>query len=502
MTSWTTKASSAYLERTILTGMIVSDRALRIIGLAYKPQYFTNNFSRELAKWCFIHQTKYNCAPKTDIQTIFEAHKRNGMDQDLAQLISQLLASMSDEFSTMENFNEQLCIDTALNYFKERGLVMLQEDLKHYLDGGNLNAAHASVAKFTSAPESIISMGFEPLNDMEGTREAFEDKATLFELPGDLGKLIGPFEREWLVMIVGKYKGAKSFTCQFVAQQAIYSGLNVGWFDFELGERRLRRRWSQGICAMPLKPPRHGRLLVPVWDCKKNQIDDCMFHQRTNRIALIHDDERPEYHKAPRGYQPCFACSERVVDTWLEERNYNLLDWKVAWQKAQAVIGSSMGAKLKVQVWPKFSAGVDDIEATLDIWQHLEGFIPDVIIVDQPDIMKMEGSGDTRHKIDQLWMRLGSIAQKLHCLLIAPSQAGGKDAQERKRLRVSDVAEDSRKLGHVDMSIRIDQDELDKDCQRAIYSVGVGRDDDAVSDRVMALQCLALGQAVIDSRFI
>lgn len=502
MTTWTTSFPSAYLERTILLGMIISDRALRIIGLAYKPQYFSAPFSQEVAKWCITHQARYNCAPKADIQTIFEAHRRDGLNPEVAQLIAQLLSSMSDEFERMENFNEQLCIDTALKYFRERSLTILQEDLKYHLDGGNINAAHAAVAQFTASPQSIVSMGFEPLLDMEGTREAFEDRAVLFELPGDLGKLIGPFEREWLVMMVGKYKGAKSYTCQYVAQQALFSGLNVGWFDFELGERRLRRRWAQGICAMPLKPPRHGRLLIPVWDCKRNQVGDCMFPQRVGQIFLINDNERPEFHKAPTGYRPCMACQERVLDTWFEEQAFNLLDWKIAWQKAQAVVGASMGARLKIQSWPKFSASVEDVRATLHIWKHLEGFVPDLIVVDQPDIMKMKGPGDNRHQIDELWKQLGSIPQELHCLLIAPSQAGGKDAQERKRLRDSDVAEDSRKLGHVDMSIKIDQDSIDKTSQRAIYSVGVGRDDEAVGDRVMALQCLALGQAVIDSKFL
>lgn len=498
MTTWQTQQSSAHLERAILTGMIVSDRALRVIGLAYKPKYLIAPFGQEVAKWCLRHQDRYNRAPKADIQTLFEAHGR-GLDDDTARLVSQLLSSLSNEFEALDAFNEQLCIDTALEYFRERSLAILQEDLAWHLEGRNLAAAQAAVADF-SAPGNHVSMGFEPFDDMEGMREAFENRDGLLTLPGDLGRMVGPLERDWMFMVVGKYKGSKSFTCQWIAQQARYARLNVAWFDLELGEARLRRRLAQGICAMPLKPPREGSgHLVPVWDCQENQTGECSRPMRANSVALIQDKGRPDFAKAPHGYRPCVACKEGTLDTWFAEKRLGLLDWRTAWRKAQAVAGSVAGARLKVQSWPKFSAGIDDVRASLQTWRYMEGFVPDVIVVDQPDIMKMPGKGDVRHRIDELWKQLGAIPQELHCLLVVPSQAGGKDAQERRKLRVSDVAEDSRKLGHVDASLIIDQSDEDKAAQRAVLSTGVGRDDE-VARPVMVLQALGLGQAVLDSR--
>jgi len=497
--TWTATPSSAHLERQIITGMIVSDRVLRILGLSYKPQYMAAESSREIARWCLTYQEKYGKAPKSDIQILFEAHKRNGLSPESAQLIGQALSSLSQEFERAEFFNEQLAIDTAINYFRERALTLLRDDLTFHLEGGNLSAANASVAEFY-APAGHISLGFEPFSDMDGMRESFEDRSSLFSLPGTLGKMIGPFERECLVMVVGKYKGAKSFTCQYIAQQAFFSGLNVAWFDFELGERRLRRRFAQGLCAMPLKHLKNNQLLIPVWDCSLNQSGECYKPVRSCQITLLNDKKKPKFKDAPFGYKPCTSCKEGSTETWLEERPYSVLEWGTAWRKAQAVIGSVVGARIRIQSWPKFSAGVKDMKATLSSWRYLENFTPDLIVVDQPDDMFMEGHGDTRHKIDELWKHLAAIPQELHCCLVAPSQAGGKDAQERSRLRVSDVAEDSRKLGHVDMSIRIDQTETDTLAQRAIFSVGVGRDDEATGERVMALQALSLGQAVLDSK--
>ena len=501
MVEWVTTPSSAHLERQILTGMIVSDRALRIIGLQYKPQYFTAPFGGEVAKWCLTHQEKYGCAPRADIQTHFEAHRRHGLDPETAQLIGQLLSSISQEFERAVNFNEQLCIDTAAAYFRERSLTILKDELDYHLSGGNLNAAHASVAEFV-APASSISLGFEPLTDLERLKAAFSDRRQLFKLSGALGKMVSSLERDNSIAVVGKYKGTKSFTSQYVATQGLLSGLDIAWFDFENGPDRIDRRIAQNLCAMPLRMPPDGRVLIPVWDCQLNQTGECSRSDRINKITLIGEQGKPQFKAAPYGYSPCSVCKDQRVDTWFVERSITELDWRTAWQKFQAVTGSLMGAKLKVQSWPKFSAGVEDVKATLQVWRHLEGFAPDVIIMDQPSSMKLGKGNDNRIKIDDLWKRICGISSELHCLTLIPSQAGGKEAQERKRLKDSDVAEHSGILGHVDGSIKIDQGEEDRTASRALFSMGVERDDQSKEGYCMVLQCLDLGQPCLDSRFI
>jgi hypothetical protein len=499
--AFTLQQSSAFVERTIATAMIVSDRALRAIGLQLKPRYFTAAFAARVSEWCLGYQDKYGKAPGADIQVLFESHRRNGMPQDEAQIIGQFLSSISHEFEKTEKFNEQLAIDEALKYFHERALTLLRDDLDYHLSGGNVVQAHAAVSQFV-APAERIALGFEPLDDMEGMRAAFEDKSQLFDLPGDLGKMISSLERDNSVAVVGKFKATKSFTSQYLGFHALYSGLDVAWFDFEMGGRRIRRRIAQAICAMPLRPPDGDRLLIPVWDCKKNQSGECSRPGRTGSVSLLKDNQRPKWTEAAPGYRPCDVCLERELDTWFMELGFSVLDWRGAWQKAQQVAGSVMGAKLKVQSWPKFSAGLQDVRATLDVWRHLEGFNPDIIIVDQPSGMRLEGRGrDDRRKIDDLWKGLCALPQELHCLGIYPSQAGGKDAQERKRLRDSDVAEHVGILGHVDCTIKIDQDDVDKAAGRAWFSVGVERDSASPEQYCCVLQCLDLGQPVLDSRF-
>jgi len=500
MTTWTVAPALGHLEREILTAMIISDSALRNISVFYKPQYLIAEFGRDVARWCLDYQERYNEAPKEKIQTLFEMAKQDGLNPESARSIYQLLSSLSEEFERIDHFNDDLAVDTALKYFRMRSLIILKEDLDFYLQGGDLISADVSVADYI-APAGHVSTSLDIFSAKDEIREAFDDRNTLMTLPGDLGKLIGPLERECLMMVVGKYKGSKSFTCQYIAQQAYFNGLQVAWFDFELGQRRLIRRFSQGLCAQPLKPPRNNQSLVPVWDCGLNQQGECYKPMRVNSVALYNKGEdKPKFSDVPTGYKPCTACNELDIETWLEERPFTVLEWGTAWNTAQSVMQSVPGGNLRVQTWPKFTAGAKDVRSTLHIWKMFHNFNPDLIVIDQPDDMFMEGRGDPRQKIDDLWKTLAAITQEYNCCLVAPSQAGGKQAQERSRLKTSDVAEDSRKLAHVDMSIRIDQTEVDQLAQRAIFSVGVGRDDESTGGRVMVLQALGLGQAVLDSR--
>lgn len=500
MADFKLQPSTAFLERTICTAMVVSDRALRRISLDYKPRYFTASFSATVAKWCLGYQERYDRAPGPDIRTLFESHRRAGMGEDEARLIEQFLNSISSEFDA-ENFNEALAIDEAIAYFRERSLVLLKEDLDHHLSGGNVNMAQAAVADFV-APAGHVAMGFEPLNDMEGLRAAFEDPNTLFSLPGDLGRMLNSLERGNSLAVLGKFKATKSFTSQYLGFHALFSGLNVAWFDFEMGGRRIRRRIAQALCAMPLKKL-DGTFWVPAWDCYWNQKNECSQPGRACSVALLNGDGRKPTQN-PIGYVPCDAhgCTHRQMETWFAPRQPPPeLEWRMAWQKSQAVAGSMMGARLKVQSWPKFSAGFDDVRAVLQVWKHLEGFNPDVIICDQPSGMKMSGRGETRHQIDELAKKMCALPQELHCLGIYPLQAGGKEAQKRKRLLDSDVSEHVGWLGHVDCSLKIDMDDDDKLASRAWFSMGVERDDRSPTRYCCVLQCLDLGQPVLDSRF-
>lgn len=505
MTEWTRRRADTSMERTIVTGMITSNRVLRNLALTYKPRYFTVPFAQVVAKWCLAYLEKYGEAPQRHIQDLYEAYRRSGsLDPDVSQLIGQFLTSISEEYER-EGLNEEYLLDQAQEFFVVRSLTLLKEDLEERLEQGNILAARESVASFIS-PEKVITLGCEPLRDMEAVRDAFTIDDDLFTLPGDLGKLLGPMVREDVWGLVGAYKAGKSWACTYIQDQALYNRLNVARFSFEMNRRKESRRFLQSICSMPINPPKDGKIWIPVWDCKFNQDGSCYRPDRTCGVALYKGEEpRPSFgHESP-GYKPCASCRGQKgwqMETWAEEWKCDVLTWRNAWRKAESISQQLRGARFKFQYWPMYSAGIPEVKAALHIWEHMEGFIPDVIVIDSPDLMKKPGQTD-RHSIVDNRRYSVALAQQYHSLLIMPFQAGSKDAIERKTKKRSDIGESVAILGDVDGMISLDQTDSEREAMRARIGVSVQRDNKSVlANQVTVLQCIELGQAVIDSAFV
>ena len=504
----------ATIERYIVTAMIVSSDALRSIGALYREGYLLNAVTSTVAGWCVAYWDEYGVAPGRDIQTIYEAARRSGLEPELASLIGRFLVSLSEEHERAAAFNVGYAVDQAVVYFRERTLRLLHEGLGRFLDSGQLLQAEGAVAGYRELA-TPSGGGCEPLRDKDLVREAFaEDDDGLLVLPGALGQMVGKLERQWLLGVGAPYKRGKTFTMQYIAQQALLSSLNVAWFNLEMGNGQMVKRLMQGFAAMPLRAALNDVVLVPVWDCRHNQVGDCPNPQlRCNRAAVVRGagtdgEQRASFADGVMlGYRPCAVCMGSngggfLADTWLEERRVSQLSWFTAWRKAQQVVAAVMGARLKLQTWPKFAAGMADIRQTLYIWETIEGFRPDVVIVDYPAILKPEGYERERHIVDRQWKELGGLAQEKHCLVVAASQSGGKDTLDRVSLRQKDVGEDSRILGHVDVMLAKNQTDREKLWHRARMAETAARSDDFnIVKEVIVLQQLGLGQPVLDSRF-
>lgn len=508
MTTWTREPVDSHTEREIITGMIVSDRVVRHLALIYRPAYMTLPFTRTVAKWCLEFHQQYDRAPQGHIKDIYEFNRRNGLDPEQAAMIATFLASISADYEKQENFNVDFLLDQAEKYFLERALTGLKENLDNQIAAGNLLAAKEAVADFRVVDRSLGS-GVEPLIDMDLIRDAFEDTDFLFQLPGDLGRLIGPFERETTWGITGAYKAGKTWLCKYISTQALFERLSVGWFSLEMPKKKSTRRLVQAICGAPDRPPRDDRdyYLLPVWDCARNQQGTCYRNDRVSQVSLLDSTgERPDFEDAPEDYHPCSVCMGRpdfLVDTWLEKITFDsVLTWRQAWKRAEALNRQIMGARFKFQFWPKYSAGIPEIKATLKVWEYLDGFVPDLIVVDSVDILKRRASGDQRHEINRNREELTALAQEQHALIITPIQKGSKDAVERATGRRTDVAEDSRILGHVDGMIVLNQTDQERLWHRARASVSVHRNEQSIlSNEVIILQQLDLGQACLGSCF-
>jgi hypothetical protein len=501
---WTRTEATTHIERQILIAAIMSDRCLRQIALVYRREFLTTPFTSIIMDWIIKYYDQYGEAPRSHIRDIYEFHRRNGvgLTVDIANMISDFLTSISKEFEQEGMRNEDYLIEQAERYFRERAIITAAERALELANSGNVDQAEAALINF-SRPDLRQPPGTTLFTDINKIRDAFEVDDGIFELPGVLGEAMGPLEREWLIGVAAPYKRGKTWMLGYFALQAFYQKLNVAFFSLEMSERKMTLRFLEGITGYPSRLPKNGILLYPVWDCRHSQLGNCP--KKKGSSLVVNGVKVTSFEKAPKDYTPCSACigtDEYVRELWKEPRKIDQLTWRKAWKKGQALLTETGGARLKLQCWPAYTASLEDIEATLQIWEQMEGFIPDVIIIDYAGIVKpgKQGQRSKHDEVDIVWKGMKAMAQKHHAIVFSATQAGGKDVMERESLRQKDVAWNTELLGHVEMMLVINQTQQEKEQGVARLALSASRHDDFnIGNQIVILQQLAVGQTLLDS---
>jgi RecA-family ATPase len=150
---------------------------------------------------------------------------------------------------------------------------------------------------------------------------------------------------------------------------------------------------------------------------------------------------------------------------------------------------------------PSNSTKASDISLILDNYEHYEGFIPDVILIDYPDILKYESNKETRHAINDTWLTLRAISQERNCLVIVVSHTN--KATLDRDVKSSDFAENSAKLNHITQALSINQSE--DDVENGVQRISVLADRFEhfnPSYECVVTQCLDIGAVHLDSRVV
>jgi len=147
--------------------------------------------------------------------------------------------------------------------------------------------------------------------------------------------------------------------------------------------------------------------------------------------------------------------------------------------------------------------------STLDsklVRQHLEelkkefGFVPDVIVDDYMDIHAPEGATkEFRHQENEKWKAAAAIRMEYNCCYITCTQS--RKLNNAQWVTRDDVSEDKRKTAHVTAFFGINR--TDEDRERSIVRIndlGLTRDREKMPP-VTVLQCLALGQPCLASKW-
>lgn len=490
------------IEEKILTGAIVSTQYLRGVVPIVKKEYLSIPYVQTVLDWCLDYYKKYQQAPNTHIQDIFTVEKQKLKEED-KEIVSQFLSRLSSQYESEETFNPEYLLDQTLIYFKKKSLKLCAENIQAYIEIGKIKEAEVEISKFHEIQKE--TSGFINPFSESTVKQFFQEEAdkthVLFSLPGKLGSMLGPFERNWLFAIMAPAKRGKTWWLQEIGVRAILENIPTLIISLEMNAHRVLKRTYKRLTAFG---DENTKYIYPCFDCKKNQDDSCVKKERTNKIKLLDSEGRKPRFTPEMEYRPCTQCRNHIKKDFIPETWFTLYKREKFTQrntlKVLKGLGKLYGTNFRFKSYPAFSANISRIKADLDELEQSENFIPSVIIIDYADILAPEDSRVTgRERLDDTWKTLKNLADSRHCLVVTASQTN-RGSFDKKNVTQTDIAEDIRKIAHIDGGISLNQLPLEK--RKGVMRVALiaGRDIDFDQLKTcIVLQNLELGQVLLDS---
>lgn len=266
--------------------------------------------------------------------------------------------------------------------------------------------------------------------------------------------------RGQLYVLLGGYKSGKSFNLQQLARAAIEGARwNVAHASLENRIAQMKPRYMQTWLAAG---KRDTLYIHPELQLSKDfRLEDIQYDVVSPKLVL----SNPKHHKRIR----------ELVETLKPRLNH-----------------------LYLQEFASGTLTVSHLERWLDTIEDREGFIPDMLMVDYPKLMKLDLRGnDPRFAMGQIWVDLRRLAGERNIAVVAVDQ-GNRDGQKAKILRGTHAAEDISMNRTADMVMTLSQTEAEKRLGLARLHAEASRTDiDGFT--VLISQALTVGQFYLES---
>ena len=510
------------IERKILIGLITNTEYLRELQQDWNPMYLESSVARLLSGWCWSYYSKYNKAPMRDIELIYIRKLKRGIDKDLAEEIEQeILPGLSSEYESTGT-NLQTLLDETHTYFTERQITIHKETIEALLYKGKLEEAKELVDAFRVLDFSKEKQGLDLSKPeiLQKIDAAFNTTyQNVVKFPGALGEFWNDqLVRGALVAILAPEKRGKTFLLLEFLMRAYKQGKKVAFFQAgDMTENQQLMRICIYLARKSNKEKYCGVQYLPVQDCVKNQADTCdkkirecnfgIFSNSEDEIrkGVSYQDLLQAYKDYPQ-YKNCFNCPEWAKSNWgtpwlekIEIKN------PLTERTAKTVVKNffiKSGLEIRISTHANSTLSISKMDTILDQWKE-EGFVPEMILVDYPDIMAPDTKMEFRHQENEKWKGLRRISQERDCLVIAPTQADAL-SYEKDTLTLKNFSEDKRKYAHVTAMYGLNQDTAGREKKIGLLRINkliVREDEYVVSDTVTVLQKLSIGRPFIGSYF-
>lgn len=453
------QALPASLQENVLCLLCFKDDAALVISGLISPSLFDNAIYRRVAALATDYVRKYRKSPQIHIADLLEEDlNKKGKSSNLLSRVLQDLKELYED-----GVNEEFVLNNLKGFIRQQRLKAGVVEAASLLQEGQLDKAESKILEALKDKEAAFSPGIN-LRSGLSLVEAGADVFDTFKIgipPFDAHN-IGPSRKALFLLMAATNKG-KSWGLVHIGKFAILQRLKVLHITLEMSEARLLPRYYQSMFSMF----RRG-------------------DQEIGKTDIVMLDKSPE--GIFEGYSEGKVLKRPV------------LTGTVGMAKAKKLL-SKLGNKvnLLVKEFPTGALTMEGLRAYLDMLEHYDRFVPDMLIIDYPDLMSIDTS-QLRVDTGRMYKQLRGLGVERNMAVVAVTQTnrGGEDA---KLIGLRHTSEDYSKAATADTVITYNQTSMEKVLGLARLFVAKERDERSGLTAIIS-QSYALGQFHLDSALV
>lgn len=384
--------------------------------------------------------------------------KLEGENKREGQLYADIIENI---YNAKDKINKEYVMSQLETFVKRQALRSVTIDLTKALQRDteeSLEEAERLIAKSNHISLSLFDPGTF-LSDKKRALRFLDIAETA--LPTGIRELdrrgLGPAPKELWLLIANAKKG-KSWALIHLAKMALMHRSRVVHISLEMSEERCAQRYFQAMLALS----------------KRNEpVQTTRFTK--NELGHLTDFEDARVMPALSLEDPNIRKKlEKGIDRWALRAFSNIV----------------------IKAFPTGALTIQQLAAYLDNLEATQQFVPDLLVVDYPDLMKLD-KNNFRLSLDEVFKDLRGLLVKRNIAGAVVSQ-GNRSGEKAKQVGVENVAEAYSKIAHADTVITFSQTEAEHKLKLARLYVAAGRNDEDKFS-ILISQNYAMGNFAVDS---
>lgn len=440
------------LQENVLTLLVHDDEFCPIVRNTVTASLFESAIFRDIAAKAIDYYDQFGTAIKEHLADELEP-VLSGSDKRKAASVRRTLDNL---FLSKDEVNREYVVSKLHAFVRQQTLKSAIVKAVEAVEDGNIDQAEVELNKGLASQMVSFERGILFADPKQSL--TFFDHVTDGIPIGieSLDKRDISLRRQEMFLMVAPAKKGKSWALIQMGKYAMINRLKVLHITLEMSEQRVAQRYIQNFFAIS---KRQALIKVPKFE----------FDQRGHIIRISQEElERPT-----------------LADEGMRSHLTGRLNKEF-----------KRRPPLVIKQFPTGALTISMLKAYLDGLERFHKFVPDVLLVDYPDLMKID-SQNLRVDTGRIFRDLRGLVVERNMALGTATQ-GNRESSKAKLVTDAQVAEDYSKIATADVVVTYSQTPQEKKLGLARVYVANGRNDE---DKFVSLisQSYATGQFCLES---